>query len=77
MNRAEVIEFYGSLKKEEDHKFEDDGNEQLETINICDKDEGDTFLVLVRSLDLKEWRVSVTYELRGDAFARHVEETFG
>ena len=60
MNRAEVIEFYGTPKKEEDHKFEDDGNEKLDTINICDKDGGDTFLVLVRSLDLKGWHVSVT-----------------
>ena len=34
-------------------------------------------MVLVRSLDLKEWPVSVTKELRGDAFARHVEETVG
>ena len=31
----------------------------------------------MRSLDLKEWRVSVTKEFRGDAFARHVEETVG
>ena len=47
MNRAEVIGFYGSLMNEEVHKFEDDGNEQRETINICDEDEGDTFLVRV------------------------------
>ena len=42
MNRAEVIGFYGSLMNEEVLKFEDDGNEQRETINICDEDEGDT-----------------------------------
>ena len=76
MNRAEVIEFMGSLYNEEDHKFEDDGNEQRETINICD--EGNTFLVWVRNLfTLKEWRVCVTKELRGDAFARHVGEAAG
>ena len=32
MNRAEVIGFYGSLMNEEVHKFEDDGNEQCDSV---------------------------------------------